>query len=961
MQTTRNTLRIGAFLISAFLSIGLEAHQQASGNDSDNKALTHLPIQKVDSTSYYLIEPDKTVSTDHDEININQVWASYYFDLDQKDSAFKIISLNLNYLFLKGNDRAQLALAKTYVFLDRLSNNGTDFKTYISRLRNAIHILEEQKPESEDLSWAYLRLGVRLWYNEQYNEAEPWWQKAYQHSKKYGFRPIEIKALHHQGFVYVKQRKMSLSKSHYKYLLSLIDASSEEYYESKVLAMNALGTSFNANNELDSAIFYFNKGLNFLIKHREHPTLHTSFLENRALFSHNLGNALRKTPKAKEAIKWLNLALESNEAVYGKNSTQLIRTLRDLGQAYQKTDQPNLAASALLRALEISKNQDFDQTRSYSQIAHFYQNLGKYNTALDYFDSALVKSGYFLNSNKDVYVYSSNLFFTLSSQSYSLASARNVPLNKLERAYDQFTETIRFAYGKSDSDGTFQEIPQVLENYYTAYNRLYQEDGDKKWLSKLWEIMELNKAVTLRNQLNAENSLKYAIPEQLLRMEKSLKDSISLLISRQRSIENDSTLFLLNRRYNSFLGTMEKDFPKYYTLKNQLDVTSLSELRHELDKQTLLFNFFEGQKYVHIIRLDGEAVFKHKILKKEINTLIEQHNNAVFNRSYQDIVYTSEKIREKLHINSQDLESNRHLYIIPDGLIWNLNFASIATNKEIVPQFMGYTHTISYHYFANKKLSKENKHKNNLLAFSFSESSSPSSGTRSAPFKEDEAPIPGTSAELRSIAKLWEGNYYFSKNANESNFKSLSGSYSILHLAVHGFLDEKKPENSYLKFASADSLNDGKLHVYEIYNLDLNADLAVLSACHSGNGKIVAGEGMMSLGRAFAYAGVRSLLISRWEVSDYSAPHLMEYFYQGLKEGMYKSEALKFAQTEYLKKHSDVITSSPFYWSSFYVLGDDSPIYQEAGFNPWIIGLILLLVSSGTVIYSRKRVRKAQA
>ena len=101
---------------------------------------------------------------------------------------------------------------------------------------------------------------------------------------------------------------------------------------------------------------------------------------------------------------------------------------------------------------------------------------------------------------------------------------------------------------------------------------------------------------------------------------------------------------------------------------------------------------------------------------------------------------------------------------------------------------------------------------------------------------------------------------------------------------------------------------------------------------------------MMSLGRSFAYAGVKSLLVSRWEVSDFSAPYLMKYFYEGLKEGMYKSEALRYAQKKYLEKHSDALTASPFYWSSFYILGDDSPIYPTSIYNSYLISVIVALV-----------------
>ena len=215
--------------------------------------------------------------------------------------------------------------------------------------------------------------------------------------------------------------------------------------------------------------------------------------------------------------------------------------------------------------------------------------------------------------------------------------------------------------------------------------------------------------------------------------------------------------------------------------------------------------------------------------------------------------------------------------------------------------------------------------------------------------------LPGTSKEVSAISKLWEGDYYFSDAANESLFKQESKAYGILHLAVHGYMDKHFPENSFLQFSSSDSLNDGRLHAYELYNLDINAALAVITACHSGEGKIVSGEGMMSIGRAFAYAGVESLLASRWEVPDVSSPIIMQYFYEGLKRGMRKSEALQFAQKQFLTRNADNITSAPFYWAGFYIIGDDQPIVgnrADSRYYWWGFTAVLCLLG---IVWGRKK------
>ncbi|MBQ0740050.1 CHAT domain-containing protein, partial [Aquimarina celericrescens] len=124
------------------------------------------------------------------------------------------------------------------------------------------------------------------------------------------------------------------------------------------------------------------------------------------------------------------------------------------------------------------------------------------------------------------------------------------------------------------------------------------------------------------------------------------------------------------------------------------------------------------------------------------------------------------------------------------------------------------------------------------------------------------------------------------------NFKKKANAYSILHLALHGEVDNERPENSKLYFTkSTDTMEDNMLYSHELFALDIPAELTVLSACNTGAGKIARGEGIMSLGTAFQYAGTKSLVLTSWEVSDQTTPEIMQYFYTNLKSGMNKAKA----------------------------------------------------------------------
>jgi CHAT domain-containing protein len=160
--------------------------------------------------------------------------------------------------------------------------------------------------------------------------------------------------------------------------------------------------------------------------------------------------------------------------------------------------------------------------------------------------------------------------------------------------------------------------------------------------------------------------------------------------------------------------------------------------------------------------------------------------------------------------------------------------------------------------------------------------------------------------------------------ATEENAMNMSKDFSILHFACHGFLDERFPLNSGLALTIPETAGPGKenglLQAWEIFEgLRINADLVTLSACETGLGKEMGGEGLIGLTRAFQYAGARTVLSSLWSVSDESTAVLMKHFYTNLKQGKPKAEALRLAQAEMMRSEK---YSHPFYWAGFVLNGD---------------------------------------
>ena len=160
------------------------------------------------------------------------------------------------------------------------------------------------------------------------------------------------------------------------------------------------------------------------------------------------------------------------------------------------------------------------------------------------------------------------------------------------------------------------------------------------------------------------------------------------------------------------------------------------------------------------------------------------------------------------------------------------------------------------------------------------------------------------------------------EDATEHRFKTEAPDYTVLHLALHGESDTNSFYNSRLIFKQAsDTTNDGSLYMYELLKLKLNANLAVLSACESGVGKLSKGEGVYSIARGFIQAGCPSVVMSLWKVNDAATAQLMAGFYQYLSAGQTTDVAIRTAKLTYIRE-SDRRLAHPSNWASFVNLGN---------------------------------------
>ncbi|MFL6277364.1 MAG: CHAT domain-containing protein, partial [Blastocatellia bacterium] len=182
--------------------------------------------------------------------------------------------------------------------------------------------------------------------------------------------------------------------------------------------------------------------------------------------------------------------------------------------------------------------------------------------------------------------------------------------------------------------------------------------------------------------------------------------------------------------------------------------------------------------------------------------------------------------------------------------------------------------------------------------------------------------LPRTRDEVEYIAGLFPAErrkVLLGRQSTEAAFKHEPlKHYRRLHFATHSLIDEKTPARSAVVLTAGDA-EDGLLDVSEISQLDLDCDLVVVSACQTGRGQLLSGEGIVGLSRAFLNAGARTVVVSLWNVSDGATDQLMKDFYAKLRAGLSNAAALRQAKLRMIA--SDKALRHPYYWSSFVMVG----------------------------------------
>lgn len=278
------------------------------------------------------------------------------------------------------------------------------------------------------------------------------------------------------------------------------------------------------------------------------------------------------------------------------------------------------------------------------------------------------------------------------------------------------------------------------------------------------------------------------------------------------------------------------------------------------------------------------------------------------------------------------LTTARKLVIVPDGALAYLPFETLVSESKGIATYLLERFAISYAPSASA-LAALKAHRaaatndaKGIIAFGDPQYAKTATGEAQSVRGNELRQLPYTRMEVNEIAALFpaaDRRVLLGAEAREQNVKATPlNQYRYVHFAAHGIIDEDHPARSGIMLsAGTDSTEDGMLQMSEVMRLKLNADLVTLSACRTGLGKLLNGEGMIGLTRSFLYAGANSVAVSLWSVSDIATASLMKSFYKHLQAGKTKDEALQAAKLELLKGQQRV-WRHPYYWAAFVVVGD---------------------------------------
>uniref|UniRef100_Q028B5 Tetratricopeptide TPR_2 repeat protein n=1 Tax=Solibacter usitatus (strain Ellin6076) TaxID=234267 RepID=Q028B5_SOLUE len=298
-------------------------------------------------------------------------------------------------------------------------------------------------------------------------------------------------------------------------------------------------------------------------------------------------------------------------------------------------------------------------------------------------------------------------------------------------------------------------------------------------------------------------------------------------------------------------------------------------------------------------------VYKIGARKEALERDVKRYREQVATRDldYQKLAVSL--YRELLEPAAEQLRGKSTVVIAPDGFLWQLPFQALETEPErylMEDRAIFYTPSLSVLYEMEKMRPAHRASQPRLMAV-------------------DAVQLPAARREVEGLRELYGAGRSHVFSAAESDqvlIRREAPNYDVVHVAAHGVFEDRNPMNSYLVLAKAGKPEAGVLEARDMMDLNLRAEMVVLSGCETGRGKAGNGEGLIRMSWALFIAGSPSTVASQWKVESDSTTRLMLGFHRNLQRSS-KARALQQAQLEVMKRPE---YRHPFYWSGFVLMGE---------------------------------------
>lgn len=527
--------------------------------------------------------------------------------------------------------------------------------------------------------------------------------------------------------------------------------------------------------------------------------------------------------------------------------------------------------------------------------------------------------------------------------------------DELGMSFPKFEIKINKVYYQSlASTGDQLTKLQITKSFKKLYDEAikfcftqFQNDGDEKWVEFGIQAMETSKNLRFRENLIRANLNNFKnVPSHILDTLGSFELKISKLKS-SLDLENDILLRddLLSRyerrknEFDIFLQSLKQEFPDFFQLFYDAPTLDFAAMKKKLkDRGIDLVAFHYSNDNLYRVLLTSSQMKIDTINREKSNQYALEYLKTISSHESMDYIMNGQLIYDVIF---QGIELSDDLMVLRDGMLAKIPFEAFVDDAE---EFLLTNHRINYlnslfelNHYSNERASQ-------ILAFVpgfFDEMKSTDSNNRFLP-------QPHAVKLGDKLKSKYSGLFLFDQQATDAAFVKQVQDYDVLHLTTHFKLDNKRPLQSELYFVPEESQQtDGILTLSELFAIPMNAKLAVLIACETGTGYYEEGEGLISLAKAFSFAGCPSSVMSLWEIDEKNSVQIIELFYDQLEKTKSTVSSLRNAKLEYLNSSHDDL-QHPYYWSGITLLGPDMHIHLKTkiGGEAWLgfIASSLLLI-----------------